>query len=136
MPKSLITAKTASSQEVERLVLKAIAASERGLIPSELVERLQIERKLLNKTLSALFVRGALQSVGDAGAKRYRQPNQVAQARTITRTNGEGTYLGEELRPAPGIPAERFAAFAMPSRIGDRLHYPGGRATKMCGAPA
>lgn len=131
-----ITSKTASSQEVEQLVLKAIAASERGLTTTELVERLQINRKLLNKTLSALFVRGAIESVGDSGAKRYRLPNQVAAPRTITRTYGEGVYLGEELQPAPGIPAERFAAFALPSRMGDRLHYPGGRVTKLCGAPA
>lgn len=131
-----ITSKTASSQEVEQIVLKAIAASERGLTTTELVERLQINRKLLNKTLSALFVRGAIEIVGDSGAKRYRLPNQVAAPRTITRTYGEGVYLGEELQPAPGIPAERFAAFALPSRMGDRLHYPGGRVTKMCGAPA
>lgn len=136
MPQSIITTKTNSSQEVEQLVLKTIAASERGLTTTELVERLQINRKLLGKTLSALFVRGAIESVGDAGAKRYRLPNQVAAPRTITRTYGEGTYLGIELQRTPGIPASRYEAFALPSRIADRLHYPCGKVTRVCGSAA
>lgn len=34
------------------------------------------------------------------------------------------TYTGEELRPTPGIPPERFEAFKLPSRTGDNLHFP------------
>lgn len=37
------------------------------------------------------------------------------------------TYKGTELQPTPGIRAERFAAFDLPSRIGDKLYYPDGR---------
>jgi len=66
---------------------------------------------------------------------RYRLPAQIAAVRTITRASSHGTYQGEELLPAPGIPAGRFAAFAMPSRIGDRLHHPGGKVTRLCGGP-
>ena len=36
-------------------------------------------------------------------------------------------YQGQELRPVQGIPAKRMQAFALPSRMGDRLHYPDGR---------
>lgn len=36
-------------------------------------------------------------------------------------------YQGNELKPDPGIPAERMRAFALPSRMGDWLHYPDGR---------
>lgn len=38
-----------------------------------------------------------------------------------------GDYQGAELRPIQGIPAQRMNAFALPSRMNDRLHYPDGR---------
>ena len=45
----------------------------------------------------------------------------------ICNASKQGTYEGRELHQNPGIPAERFAAFALPSRVGGRLFYPGGR---------
>lgn len=33
-------------------------------------------------------------------------------------------YQGTELKPHPGLPASRFYAFTLPSRMGDWLHYP------------
>jgi len=41
-----------------------------------------------------------------------------------------GTYDGADLKPNPGIAPERFAAFALPSRIGNSLHFPDGTITK------
>ena len=36
-------------------------------------------------------------------------------------------YTCPELQPMPGITPDRFDAFALPSRMGNRLHYPCGR---------
>lgn len=36
-------------------------------------------------------------------------------------------YQGTELLRNPGVPAERFRAFDLPSRMNDNLHYPDGR---------
>lgn len=36
-------------------------------------------------------------------------------------------YQGTELKPDSSIPPERMRAFALPSRMGDWLHYPDGR---------
>lgn len=36
-------------------------------------------------------------------------------------------YQGTELKTDPSIPQERMHAFALPSRMGDWLHYPDGR---------
>ncbi|MDR0212532.1 MAG: hypothetical protein LBJ15_00835 [Comamonas sp.] len=35
-------------------------------------------------------------------------------------------YQSDELKDNPGIPASRMHAFTLPSRVGQRLHYPGG----------
>lgn len=126
---------TATSVETEASVINAIKHSEGGMTLAQLTARLSLPRALLRTALASIVLSGRLQGTGSAGSVRYRLPAQIAAARTITRTNGHGTYQGEELQPAPGIPAERFAAFAMPSRIGDRLHHPGGKVTKLCGEP-
>jgi len=57
-------------------------------------------------------------------------------ARTYSTIMSRANYLGAELGRNPGIPDSRFVAHALPSRIADRLHYPDGRVTRLCGAPA
>lgn len=44
-----------------------------------------------------------------------------------------GQYNGAELQPDPSIPPQRMAAYHLPSRVGDRLYWPGGRVTGLNG---
>ncbi|MDT0140178.1 hypothetical protein [Acidovorax sp. PRC11] len=42
-------------------------------------------------------------------------------------TPPDGDYQGAELQRSRGLPAGRYRALDLPSRMGDRLHYPDGR---------
>lgn len=59
-----------------------------------------------------------------------KPPRVTGFAETTSRHCATSTPRGypcPELQPLPGITPDRFAAFALPSRIGNRLHYPDGR---------
>lgn len=56
----------------------------------------------------------------------YRLPKSFAATPRHVRVV-EGLYQGNELQRNVGIDPARLAAFALPSRVGNRLHYPDGR---------
>lgn len=59
----------------------------------------------------------------------------AAAARQITTANSGDPYMGEEMQPNPGLPASRFAAYLLPSRVGQTLRYRDGRVTDLAGNP-
>lgn len=73
---------------------------------------------------------GTLVSSLDKRTRRAQQDELLRIASNnvpISNASSRGTYAGHELQRNPGIPDARFKAFALPSRVGGRLHYPGGR---------
>lgn len=69
-------------------------------------------------------------SQAELAARRKSERLELATSTIPMRnsTTREGApYTCPELQRYPGIPAARYAAFALPSRVGGRLHYPDGR---------
>lgn len=68
------------------------------------------------------IVRGTYANGGNSTAR----PG-AASAGPINNASSRGLYDGRELQRSPGVPAARFAAFDLPSRVGRRLVWPDGR---------
>lgn len=70
---------------------------------------------------------------GKWAQKRAAERITAEDYKSMPHYNGtsSGLYDFSELKRNPGIPASRFAAFELPSRMGNKLHYPDGRVEEM-----
>lgn len=95
--------------ETTQAVLHQITAKGREALKHR---RAQIERQAREETAALLATVNPNQLALDLN---------VAQPRTFHRG---GTYDGAELQRPAGVPAERFAAYSIPSRVGNRRETP------------
>lgn len=49
----------------------------------------------------------------------------------ISNSTMRGVYDGAELRTTPGLTPDSLHAYRLPSRVGNRLHYPDGRVERL-----
>lgn len=123
----------------ERIREHVATATAQGVTPgsAQIAAELCAPHDKVRHALSVILRQGGMENVGTEYKALYRSLAKPAPSVALPNTRSiheRGTYQGEDLLPAPGIPAGRFAAFRLPSRHGDRLHHPGGKVTRLCGA--
>jgi hypothetical protein len=118
-----------SVQETETRLLGALGRATEPVSLPELCRRAHLSADLSRSVFTALV------KAGKVLVKQDKPPLYAlaGQSKTGPRTYtvSRGHYQGTELQATPGIGPERFAAFALPSRVGDWLHYPDGRVERM-----
>ena len=76
---------------------------------------------------SAVSITHATPVLRSSELKKRRASRSTAQQQTSSWLGrNSDPYKCPELKDTPGIPASRMRAFALPSRVGNRLHYPDG----------
>lgn len=127
-----------SSQQLEALVLHKLGQATKRLTMPELAERVGQPMALVRPTVAHLVQREKVCTNANK-PPRYYLPGSVAEPRrhhhAAAMFGGPRDYLtshdysGAELQRNAGIGPERFTAYALPSRVGKRLHWPDGRVT-------
>jgi hypothetical protein len=121
-----------SNQQTEQSILDTLRRATTSITLPEVAKRMGRTLDIVRPSMTTLVQAGSV--IGSNGKPaRYRLPEQPANQRARTRgihnASASGDYLGEQLQRNPGIRPERFVAFTLPSRVGNRLHWPDGRVT-------
>lgn len=120
-----------SNNETEGAIVDTLRRATTPITLPEIARRMRQTDNIIRPSLTTLVQAGTvITSAGKPATYRlaYHVTGVQAGARAIRNaTRTTGTYAGTELQRNPGIGPERYAAFDLPSRMGNRLHYPDGR---------
>lgn len=134
-----------SNHQTEQRIVDTLRRAECSLTIKEISARTSMPLAILRPSLTTIVQAGTVSSSAGKPIRyslsrpRVHIGPSVAQRRALVQSiNGPlvgGDYHGQELRRNPGIGPERFEAFALPSRVGSRLHWPDGRVTPFTDHP-
>lgn len=129
-----------------QVVAQVTAATQKGLQISvqQMADQAGLDVYTARMAVGNLITQGVIHTAGGRhGCRTYAlgpNPNAVNKhgnrqpPERVCNSSARGLYLGIELQRNPGLPPERFTAFALPSRVGFRLRWPDGRETQLDGS--
>lgn len=127
-----------SNAEIEAAILKVLQRSRVRVSLPDISRRTHLAEHLVRPTLTTMVQAGAVETTAGKPALYYLSAAHLMRNRLQPERFGIGgpseqladnAYRCPELQRNPGIAPERFAAYALPSRVGNRLHWPDGRVT-------
>ena len=128
-----------SNAEIEHRIIDVLRRATRPVLLTDICRRAKLTENLVRPTLTVLVQIGRVETSLSTGKYRLAKSKYITAASAPRHMGGPRTtldsrdYTCPELQRTPGMPAERFAAFELPSRMGNRLHWPDGRITPFDG---
>lgn len=130
-----------SNAETEQRIQATLRRASTSLTLQDISTRTGLALNLLRPSLTTLVQGGSVIGTSSKPSRYRLRPvavhvgASVAERRRLQANSTSGLYQGQELHRNPGIGAERFTAFALPSRVGTRLFWPDGRVTHISEHP-
>jgi hypothetical protein len=133
-----------SNAEIEATITQVLERARARLTLADMSRRTGLAEHLLRPTLTTMVQAGTVDTTAGKPAlyclsagllmRNRLRPSGMAGGYSIGTTGPSeqlpaNAYRCPELQRNPGISADRFAAYALPSRVGKRLHWPDGRVT-------